>query len=67
MLLQEEFKNMTVRELEELSNYFVDHNNYKSSRIAEIINELYFILSDTELNFARQFKTENNSEIIFEQ
>jgi hypothetical protein len=66
MLLQEDFKNITVRELEEMSNDLVSQNNYKSSRIAEILNELYFIISDTDLNFTRTFKTENNSEIIFE-
>jgi len=66
MLLQEDFRNMTVRELETLALELQQIQLYKSSRIAELLNEMYYVISDESLNIVVNNKTENN-QIIFEK
>lgn len=66
MLLQEDFRNMTVRELETLALELQQIQLYKSSKIAELLNELYYVISDESLNIVVKNKTENN-QIIFEK
>lgn len=67
MIITEDFKNLTIRELETLSNELNNLHGYKSSRIAELLNELYFVISDVNVEIVTKQKTEYKPDIIIEK
>lgn len=65
-MIVEEFKNITVRELEELSYELSQVNLFKSHKIQETLNQLYYIISDVNINIIDN-KIEEEDKVIFEK